>query len=170
MKKRSLAKGLFFAISLCIMVCSTAGAATLTYSLTNLSAQQTGLWQIDYTISDFDSSAYDGFNIFYEYGLYEQISIVASADGWEESYASDPFELFGYPEDGLIDAYPSNPSGNLLTASFSVQLVYLGTEDTPGAPYFELYNSSDWETVPVPGTIILMLSGLAGLCATRRRL
>ena len=174
MKVCKIVSGIFFLLSLLMIFSSAAMAAGISYSLTDLSSQQENLWQIDYQVSDFDSDLYDDLVIYFEYGQFESISLIASLSSWD-THVANPDIVFGVEEDGYLDAQVASPGG-VLRASFSVQVIYLG-DDMPGDQYFELYSSSNWETVgsgmtsavPVPGGFVLMLSGLAGLAACRRQ-
>ena len=175
MNRHQIARVLFPLFFLFFIYSTTAMAANISYSITDMRSEQDNLWQIDYQVSNFDSDAYDGLQIFFEYGLYENIEIVESTTGWD-AYEAQPEDFGGYTEDGYIDALILS-TGGILSATFSVQAVYLG-EAAPGSQLFELYNSSNWDVyasgetsaAPVPGSIVLLFSGLAGLCAGRRKL
>jgi len=62
----------------------------------------------------------------------------------------------------------------ILNGDFSVYVHWLGN-DSPGAQVFELYNA-DYEIVsgmtnpvPIPGSILLLASGLAGVFGIRKK-
>jgi hypothetical protein len=172
MQTHKWSRVLFFLFSLFVISSGASSAANISYSLTDLGSRQ---WQIDYQVTNFDSDVYDNFKIYLDYGQFENLTLVAYSSGWD-TFVSEPVTILGSEEDGFLDALVENPSG-ILTAFFTVQVAYLGT-DMPGAQSFELYSSDNWGTpvasgtsspVPVPGALVLMLSGLAGLCTIRRK-
>lgn len=166
--------GFVFLLSLVVISSSPAMAASISYSLTDLGSQQQDLWQIDYQLTGFDSDTYDGLQIFFNYGEYEDIALLSSSSDWDV-LIFQPDMVFGLEEDGTLDALPLT-AGGVLSGSFSVQALWLGT-GLPGTQSFELYNSTDWTAqesgttspVPVPGALFLMFSGLAALAAGRRK-
>lgn len=152
-----------------------AGAVTIQYTATDLPDNDPNqdLWQYSYQVSDYTFSQGIGFTIYFELGLYNSLSPVSSPEGWDViSWNPDP----DLPGDGAYDAQAivDNPS---LNAPFVVEFVWLGNESRPGAQPFEIYEIYDDDNlhiietgttipapVPLPSTLLLLLSGAAGLC------
>lgn len=173
MKACKIVSGFIFLISLLMISSSAAMAASISYSLTDLSSQEEGLWQIDYQVSDFNSDTYQGFQIIFDYGMYENITLESYTEGWD-AFENQPDVIWGSEDPGMIDAEVLELEG-ILTASFSVTAVWLSS-DMPGVQQFLLYDEN-YETVgggttapvPVPSSFFLMLSGLAAIVAGKRK-
>ncbi|MEM2951183.1 MAG: PEP-CTERM sorting domain-containing protein [Nitrososphaeria archaeon] len=121
-----------------------------------------GTWQYRYWVSDYTFNTNDGFTIYFEYGLYENIIPVSDSTDWDEiSWEPDP--LLGA---GAFDALALT-DGASLAQPFIVRFNWLGT----GTPLdfiqnFERYNLYPFQiletgtTVPVPEPSIISLLGL----------
>jgi hypothetical protein len=162
-------KCILMAILLVLFSIPSANAISINYKANDLGSE---LWQFDYYVSDFDFDADYGFQVFYEYGLYESITPVSSPSDWDV-LAYDPDSIFGAPVNGAYDAL-ALVDGASLSESFSVQFRWLGAGD-PNGQYFEVYDptfayvdSGQTAPVPEPATFLLFSAGLAGLGLRKR--
>lgn len=177
MKKHYLAKALILLISLGFIFCGTTGAATVSYSLTDLTKTEANLYRITYDISGFDATIYAGLDIYFDYATYSNIDLVAAdTANWDisQDYIYQPDAILGEEEDGMLDAL-SLVSTDSLSGWFTVTFLYTG-EDLPGSQYVEYFNedytlvtSGRTSAVPVPGAAVLLFSGIAGLFACKRK-
>lgn len=161
-------------------------AISIEYSLTSLGGSA---YQYDYWVTN-DGSLGAGvgvnlFDIAFDISLYEETSLTiesppAMAADWMESI------LFGAPGvPAVYDAYALG-SGILTSESgFAVQFNWLGAATLPGAQAFTIYDPNTFDileegittlqktqisSVPEPGTIVLVGTGLIGLGFFRRRM
>lgn len=151
-------------------------ATIITYDTTNLGG---GRWEYSYNIlNDTLGSPIEEFTIFFDYGLYDLLSIDTPKANWD-GLTVNPDLIFGFPQAGFYDAL-SLASGIAPGASeggFMVSFNWLGT-GTPGAQYFEVVSPSDFSVldsgnttpVPEPGTLMLLGSGIISLIGLRRRI
>lgn len=173
MKKCNLIYTLFLLFFLLLVSATAATAASISYTLTDLNSQQQDLWQIDYQVSGFDTDTYQGFQILFDFGQYENISLGAYTSGWD-AFEVQPDSILGIEEPGMLDAEALN-SGGILAGTFSVRALWLGS-GMPGPQQFFLYNdafetigSGTTSPVPEPAGLVLLFSGLAVLAATKRK-
>lgn len=170
MKRLKIAQVTVYLISIVLLSSVAATAANISYSLADLGS---GQWQIDYQVTDFDSDAFQGFQLLFDYGLYDTLVVDAYTDEDWDVFDSQPVNILGAEEDGFIDAEAL--TGGILTGDFSVTVSFLG-EGLPGVQEFLLYDA-DYETiargttspVPVPGTFGLLMAGLAAVAVDKKR-
>ncbi len=154
-------------------------ATTIQYIATNLqdSDPNQDLWQYSYLVSDRTFSENTGFTIYYEYGLYDSITPVSAPAKWNiDSWDPDP----AFQDNGAYDALAlvDDPP---LDSPFVVNFVWLGNGE-PGPQPFEIYyddgntfkilesGTTTSSPVPLPSTLLLLISGLAaGLCNRRSK-
>ncbi|MFH2091141.1 MAG: hypothetical protein ABIJ31_02150 [Pseudomonadota bacterium] len=153
-----------------------AEAITINYTTTNLADGGTGdLWQYDYTVSDYSFSEFDEFTILFDYNLYDLLSSLNTLPDWDiYTLQSDP----GIQEDGVYGSMALTE--NASSGVFCVSFIWLGSNNTPGAQPFEIYDenfeiisqgfteSSPLEPVPEPGTKCLFFVGLLIFIYTKK--
>lgn len=172
MKKYSLAKTLFCFISFCLLACSTVSAATISYSLTEI---ETNLYEMTYYVDGFDSTTYAGFDIYFDAQTYSQLTLTAQeTDNWDTAYILVADDIYGEVQDWGLNAYALTADTDL-SGYFTVTFCYEG-EGLPGVQDIEFYDADyavvatgQTSAVPVPGAMVILFSGLAGLCAVKRR-
>lgn len=169
----------FFVLSL-LFVSNNSNATTINYELNDLGGSN---WEYVYSVyNDTLFQDIEEFTIFFDYGLYSNLSVTGAPIDWDPIVV-EPQEILGFPESGFYDALalsfgvvPGDSFGG-----FSVSFDWLGA-DAPGPQYFEIINPVDFtaidsgmtsaapaSSVPEPGTILLVGTGLAGLVGIRKR-
>ena len=163
---RSVLSALLFSLSL---TAGGAQAVQLTYRAVDLAASD--FWRYDYTLSG-TFAEFEGVTLLYAPANYETLSILMAP-------GLDAFVSFlGQPDpvldaDGVLALTAVRDVGATESFSFSVRFHWLGA-GVPGAQPFELFDSTFQKVgggqttqppVPEPGTLVLMLVGLAALLA-----
>ncbi|MGR9117360.1 MAG: hypothetical protein ACU85E_16515 [Gammaproteobacteria bacterium] len=151
-------------------VCKTLNASTINYDVTSLGGNS---WEYSYTVNnDMLSVDIEEFSIFFDVGLYENLSIGSTPADW------DPLVIQPDPslsEDGFYDvlALVSGIAPGASLDGFSVVFDYLGT-GTPGSQSFDIVDPAAFEvldsgnttrigqSVPEPVTLWLLLVGIIG--------
>jgi hypothetical protein len=157
-------------ICICSFLCinSSVYATTIFYDLDNLGGNQ---WQYTYTVSN-DSLAtpIEEFSIYFDYGLYDNLTVTSSLINWSE-LAVSPQLILGVPQDGFYDALTllAGIAPGDIESGFSVSFDWLGSRN-PGAQYFDVVYPNDFSvidsgqteraSVPEPGTFMLLSSGV----------
>ncbi len=172
MKKFKIVHVLLFVFLMGLISSTSASAASISYSFTDLGDQQ---WQIDYQLTDFNSDVYDGVTIYFDYSLYGSIGLTSyDEEAWDILVVQSEEDILGVSDDGYVDVQPLN-HGGILTGTFSVTVTLLSDEQ-PGSQGFELYNENNWDEVatgttspvPVPGALSLLMAGLCVLAMGKR--
>jgi len=160
-------------LGLLLLGIHTAMAATIQYSLSNITGNT---WQYDYVVSnDLSGSNIDEFTVYFAFGQYANLSVVSAPTNWDPLVVQ-PGNFLN--NDGYFDALAL---GNGITpgsslGGFSVQFDYLGS-GAPGAQSFDIVDPNTFaiiesgqpSPVPLPASILLFASGLAGLLGWRRQ-
>lgn len=135
-----------------IVVLATAeaavSAATIKYTAINLTDLEADkdLWRYQYEVSGYDFKADDGFSIYFEYDLFQDLQdpepildpISPTWDALVEERALN--EVGGVTSPGIYDVLSFYSSGNApLDVIFGVNFVWLGS-GTPGSQAFEIYH------------------------------
>lgn len=167
-----------------LLLASTAQAATITYTTTDLGG---GQWQYDYVVSGNTFNAFEGFSVFFDPALYEALTDEATTNSpWLLSVLQPDIVL---PDVGIFDAI-ALADGASIANTFSIRFTYLGI-GVPGSQAFEL---TLWEpfdvndpnadplfldslgsgetvraSVPEPGVLLLLGGGLAALARRIRK-
>ena len=151
-------------------------ADAITYTVDNLGGNR---WQYNYTVDNTGTNAQDAFAIFFELFVFENLVVESTAPDWDaDVFPPDP----GLPDDGIVEFYglfPILPGESL--SGWSVSFDYL-LDGTPGEQFFEFFDGFTFDlisdgiteraaevTVPEPGTLGLLGTGLLLLSAMRRR-
>ena len=161
-------------ITFLIAFISTSAMATIVASsATQLNAEE-NLWQIDYSISDYDAATAHGLDIYFDYGDYENIVLISSESDWSADVCQ-PDIILTTEEDGMLDIYTEAYTSGLLSADFTVTVNWFG-QGTPSSQAFEIYDANydviatgTTSAVPLPGSLLLFFSGLPYLCHLRKK-
>jgi hypothetical protein len=155
------------------------GDPIIQFQATNLGGNT---WQYDYTVQGM-FLANQGFKIYFAYDYYKKLSMpVWTQPGWDP-IVIQPDDIWGVKSDGQYDALAlaaNDPS----TIIFSVVFEWQGS-GRPGSQLFDVYNydpatdlatwslsgytTAKGQTVPEPGTLVLVCVGLAGALTAARR-
>jgi len=134
-----------------------------------------GRWEYNYEVINLDLEVpIEEFSIWFDYGLYEDIAIETSEPlslEWDE-IVIQPEPVIG--DDGLYDALALalGIEKGQKVSGFKVSFDWLGL-DEPGSQFYEIIDPLTFETldsgntIPEPGTVILL--GLGALALYRRR-
>lgn len=151
-------------------------AATINTELINISGNT---WQAEYTVeNNLLVSTIDEFTIWFDLGLYENISTVSTPVDWDPIIIQPDASI---PDDGFYDVLAlvtGIASGDSL-GGFRVSFDWLGGNN-PTSQFFEIIEPSTFgvleagqttistTAIPEPLSIILLASGLAGIAFSRR--
>ena len=151
--------------------------------------ENTNSGQYNYTISN-DSALYlDAFSIYFDYGLYEGLSVKSLPADWDalttqpvdyDEWGQFPGELILWSKSG-IGLAPEE-----LLTGLSVSFDWLGEAEVPGSQWFDVFilnpvtgepevvdslgaETSDVSVVPEPQTLMLLGTGILALAAYHRR-
>jgi len=165
---------LFLFFTLVLGMTNILHATTLGYTTTNLGENR---WEYIYSVSnDTLSSPIEEFTIYFDYGLYDNLSVDTLKLGWDPVVVN-PDLILGVPEPGFYDALAlvSGIAPGVTESGFQVSFDWLAV-GIPGIQFFEVVNPSSFtaldsgNTVPVPepGTLILLGSGLVSFLTIRK--
>ena len=177
--KRTFFKQVLALIAGGILTAGTAQATSISFTATDVADTVVGqdTWQYEYTVTDNTFNADEGFTIWFDYGLYDNITPEINSADWDV-ISWNPDLIFGTSDDGAYDAL-ALADGASLADTFTVSCTWLGGSDGPGTQYFDIYDSSynviesgmtaQNAPVPEPSTMLLMSTGLLGLIGTYRK-
>jgi hypothetical protein len=149
----------------CTMICAHATTG-ISFDTVNIGGDQ---WQYLYTVSNISLPVpIEEFSIYFDYGLYSNLSIAGSLTGWDpiiwqpepvlgDTGGYDALTLSGNPGIGVGQS----------VSGFSVNFTWLG-QDSPGSQYYEIIDpltfttidSSNTVPIPEPGMMVLLCSSL----------
>ena len=145
-------------------------ATTISFIAENLADTTAGedLWQYQYKVSDHNFNEYEGFTIWFDYGLYQKLNAVSNSSEWDV-LTTEPEVILGSPDDGNYDAM-ALVGGTDISEKFVVSFVWLGDSSGPGSQYFDIYDdnynigemgvtTSESTPVPEPASVILFALG-----------
>ena len=160
-----------------------AEAVTVKYTATDLTDVVVGQdrWSIDYLVTG-SFVAFGGLNVIYPYSAYANLVSTTSPDPlvWTVNVTEPDAGLFA---DGLVSLSPSTGI-TVADLPFSVEFIWLGT-GSPGSQAFEIFDglfavvdtgrttqagvTDPNNTVPEPGTLLMVASALLLLPLSRSR-
>jgi hypothetical protein len=157
-----------------VFTVGTAQAAMITFQATDLEDVNVGedLWQYSYTVSAHDFLQDYGFSIYFDPETYANLQdpVPAVNADWDViSYQPDP----NVPFAGWYDALALVDHASL-EDPFTINFVWLG-DGGPGTQAFDIYDPN-WEVsetgttspVPLPSSVVLLMSGLFAVVGWRR--
>jgi hypothetical protein len=159
------------------LLSTPANSTAIKYTLDNLGGS---LFQYNYTlVNDTLGFDVDQFSVYFDLGLYENLSVSASPSLWD-SLVIQPDSTV--PADGFFDTVSLGPvvvPGDSL-GGFSVSFEWLGGATGPGDQNFELFDAGfnvidsgrtmdGRASMPVPASLSLLALGMVGVWASRRR-
>jgi hypothetical protein len=154
-----------------IALVPTTHATTVTYAPTDISGST---WQYHYSITNNTQPSNIGeFTVFFTLGQYSNLSVQASPGNWSSIVAQPDPNL---PADGFFDsqALDSGLVPGKSQSGFAVQFTWLGS-GTPGSQLFNIVDPKTFATleagsttaatspVPLPASLLLLMSGLLGM-------
>jgi hypothetical protein len=117
-----------------LLVAPLASATLISYDVSNVAGST---WRYDYTITnDTLASAIDEFTVFFDLGVYANLSVAASPASWDSLVVQpDP----GLPDNGFFDALAlvTGIASNASLGGFSVRFDWLGV-GSPGSQSFQI--------------------------------
>ena len=160
---------------LALSIAQSVWAGSVVYNIENISGSR---WECTYSITN--NSLQTGlkeFTIYFKYGLYKNISVGATPDGWNSKVAQ-PALIFNTPDNGFVDLLAKAnglPYGSTLTG-LTIDFDWIGLIQA-GTQSFDFVDPITFATLesgkaaaPIPGTLLLFGSGLIGLSGLRRKI
>lgn len=121
-----------------------ASALMINSDVTKLNDQQ---YQADYQFHNDSQTAIEGLTLYFQYGLFDNLSLLTSPIDWDV-FIAPAQDIFGVQEDGFVDALAlSMPlqAGETLTG-LSVVFDWLGSADLVSTTQrFETYDASSFD-------------------------
>lgn len=174
-----LLQSLAMSIGALALIVSTAHAATVAYEVTFLGGNQ---WRYDYTVNNsMPSLRFDELTVYFDVNRYSTLASPLAPPGWDPIVIQPDIHI---PANGFYDALNLsgiNTTGASISEFFvSFDYIFAGT---PSSQTYELVDSSTFSivgsgmtieapvvpnppsTVPEPSSLLLMLLGLASVCA-----
>lgn len=148
-----------------------ASALAVTYSFSDLTDSIPGAdrWGVAYRAAGV-LEAFGGFNVLFDPSDFAVLSIDSLPPGWS-AYTLEPDPVLS--ADGVFSA--TIASSGVLPADFLVSFDWIGSS-TPGSQPLEIFDpnfntiaTGITSPVPEPSHVLLMITGLGALAATRRR-
>jgi hypothetical protein len=158
-----------------LMGMSCAQATTIDYTATQLGGTR---WRYDYTVhNDTLGSPLQDFTIYFNENLFANLANESTQASWDLLLIQPDTNI---PAAGFFDglAPDSGLAFGAWADGFSVSFDYFGT-GMPGRQSFSIYETATWgeiekgmtgtAAVPLPGTLSLLVLGLAAGAVQRRR-
>lgn len=172
---RSLFRGAATTLAALLLPLSAANASIIDYTSTALGGNH---WRFDYTVhNDTLGTPLDEFTVFFDENLFANLAGATGPSGWDVLLIQPDT---GIPAAGYFDGLALTGGiafGDTL-GGFSVTFDYLGA-GTPGAQLFSIVDPNSFleldsgltksTSVPLPGTLPLMLAGMGAMAYWQRR-
>jgi len=124
-------------------------SAIIDYCLSDIGA---GKYEYSYYLSDFTPEKNLGFTIYFDYGLYEGITVKSAPCDWDV-LTWDPENIFGFEDAGAFDAMALTHNASI-EKPFNVCFTWLGDDKGPLEQLFSIYFKD-----PTSGNILDLESG-----------
>ena len=151
-------------------------AAYIIYDVNEISSD---VWEYEYTVYDYSPEENEGITIYFDYGMYSDITVEEAAMEWD-AITWEPDVILGYEDPGAFDVLALTDIASS-EHSFRVRFQWLEPLSTPASQYYEIYNGNDFSviesgytqraSVPEPSIICLLGMGLvsfAGISFRRK--
>lgn len=173
---KSLFRGAARALAVMSLTLSVAHATVIDYTSTALGGNR---WRFDYTIhNDTLAAPLDEFTVFFNENLFANLADAAGPSGWDLLLIQPDTAI---PAAGYFDglALAGGIGAGAALGGFSVTFDYLGA-GAPGAQLFSIVDPATFDeldsgvtqgpnSVPLPGSLPLMLAGMGAMAYWQRR-
>ncbi|WP_438864045.1 hypothetical protein [Neptunicella sp.] len=147
-----------------------------------LSHQSNNRWVAEYRLTNNSLSAdIEEFSLYYDFGLFDNLQLVAAPDGWDDNpFIDNPFQNSGFEFDGIVDFLVDVGAAGIASGEtlggFMVSFDWLGQGEVADQAFeildpatFSIIDSGTTLQVSVaePAMMLLYLLGLIALFVPR---